>query len=107
MDPNAQIAGATVGQVGWAGPDPNPPKKVTPPNANAVAMNKLKQKNRKRRKHTFTVPFNLTLEAATVFTLTGFAAGFDGAWLLMDTEHRLQGRAASTTRLDMEKCLDY
>jgi hypothetical protein len=105
-----QVAGAKAGDVGWAGPDPNPAKKPPPglsTSGNAVAKSKLKQKNRKRRKHSIVTPLNLTVESSTVFTLSGFALGFDGNWLLINTQHRLAGKGPSTTALDFQKCLDF
>jgi hypothetical protein len=104
---DGQQAGAKAGDFGWAGPDPVQPVTPPPVNADAVAMAKLKGKNRKRRHHSFVVPMNLTIESATVFTLSGFAAGFDGPWLLMHTENRMMGKAGDTTTLDMQKCLDF
>jgi hypothetical protein len=85
--------------------------KVTPQNkqetkqarqakAQATAINKLQQKNRKSHTFTIVIPFNPVVQAGVVYKLTGFTPDADtDTWLLYDVAHRVQGKSGSITTM--------
>jgi hypothetical protein len=71
--------------------------------ADKVAKSRLKKKNRKRHQKSISLPLNLGLEAATVYTTQGFSPDLDGNWLVTQVTHTMK-KGGSTTSVELERC---
>jgi hypothetical protein len=81
-------------------PDETDPAKIAA--HNEVAQAALRQKNRKR-KHgpKMELPFDPTMEPASMWQLTGFAPNFDGKWLVHEVIFTFTGKGGARMEIDL------
>ncbi|MGD0178763.1 MAG: hypothetical protein ABSC15_03030 [Terriglobales bacterium] len=64
-----------------------------------VSAAKLRQKNRKAKQFRVTTVLDLSIEAGTVYLISGFNPDADAqTWVCVDVVHSLSGKGGSTTK---------
>jgi hypothetical protein len=74
--------------------------------ANEIAYNELRRRAEKRHQLQFTVPFNVKVESADVWTCQNIGSDFDGNYIILEAEHAI-GDGGSQTRGSAERCLGW
>jgi hypothetical protein len=73
---------------------------------NEIAYNELRRRAEKRHQLQFTVPFNVKVESADVWTCQNIGPDFDGNYIVLEAEHAI-GDGGSQTRGSAERCLAW